>query len=161
MFCRFIIENLQLLQVRSTTDNCIFLNLQITSPVSYVHIYPQKIIIQLRSHSKTDYQYSYSTLPLFFSSIPPLFSSTPPLLLSTCVKPAAGQLISWLHTICSMYIKQRILELYQYCVESSLDVSLNLWSKGDEKIFSLNKTLSNSQVQSMDREKTKIPNTNT
>ena len=46
------------------------------------------------------------------------------------------------------------MELYQYCVESiSLDESLNLWTNGGEEFFSLNKTQSNSQVQSRWTEK--------
>ena len=52
-----------------------------------------------------------------------------------------------------MDIKQRILELYQHCVESSLDVSLNLWTNRGEEFFSSSKTQSNSQVQSRWTEK--------
>ena len=39
-----------------------------------------------------------------------------------------------------MEIRTRLLDLYQGCVQSGLDVSLNLWVKGGEEFFSFSKT---------------------
>ena len=35
-----------------------------------------------------------------------------------------------------MDLKLRILEFYQFCIESRVDVFLNIWTKGGEEFFS-------------------------
>ena len=104
-------------------------------------------------------------MPPLFSSTPPSFSFTPSLLISTALaefpppltlvefhptrNPSCQHVYNGLRASLSaefihltstrsMDIKQRIFGLYQYCVESSLNVSLNLWTAGGWGDFLLN-----------------------
>ena len=62
-----------------------------------------------------------------------------------------------------MDLKQRILEFYQFCMESRLDASLNLWTKEGDEFFSFSnaKLCTVSALIKMDSEKTTIPNAKT